>query len=149
MTMSGYERALSGYQWLPIDAVRVVVFIFEIWRTRCFRMFLLETALLLKHQIPHGHLHGSSLLLFLIAGIVLKDKTDIVAVFIPLFLATVKPPGHSARLHAKVHDEKSIRINFMHGPVQRRFDRRKIIFAVLQQRNLIVWNNLGHRRVAL
>ena len=79
---SGYERALSGYQRLPIDAVRVFVFIFEIWRTRCFRMFLLETALLLKHQIPHGHLHGSSLLLFLIAGIVLKDKTDIVAVFI-------------------------------------------------------------------
>ena len=77
---SGYERALFGYQRLPIDAVRV--FIFEIWRTRCFRMFLLETALLLKHQIPHGHLHASSLLLFLIAGIVLKDKADIVAVFI-------------------------------------------------------------------
>jgi hypothetical protein len=43
-------------------------------------MFLLETAVLLEHQIPHGHLHGSSLLLFLIADIVLKDKTDIVTV---------------------------------------------------------------------
>jgi hypothetical protein len=42
----------------------------------------------------------------------------------------------------------AFQINFMHCPVQRRFDRWKIIFAVLQQGNLIVWNNLGHSRVA-
>ncbi|MDH3898916.1 MAG: hypothetical protein OEV18_16165, partial [Deltaproteobacteria bacterium] len=34
-------------------------------------------------------------------------------------------------------------------PVQRRFDRREISFAVLQQGNLIVWNNSGHSRVVL
>jgi len=68
---------------------------------------------------------------------------------IPPFLAIAKSPGHRAQLHPKAHDENSIQINFMHGPVQRRFDRRKIIFAVLQQGNLIVWNNSGHSRVAL
>ena len=67
---------------------------------------------------------------------------------IPPFLAIAKSPGHRAQLHPKAHDENSIQINFMHGPVQRRFDRRKIILAVLQQSNLIVWNNLGHSRVA-
>jgi len=68
---------------------------------------------------------------------------------IPPFLAIAKSPGHRAQLHPKAHDENSIQINFMHGPVQRRFDRRKIIFAVLQQGNLIVWNDSVHSRVAL
>jgi hypothetical protein len=37
----------------------------------------------------------------------------------------------------------------MLGPVQRGFDRRKIILAVLQQVDLIVWNHANHGRLTL
>jgi len=43
----------------------------------------------------------------------------------------------------------AFQINFMNGPVQRRFQRRKIGFAVLQQGDLIVSNNGGHGTVVL
>jgi len=48
-----------------------------------------------------------------------------------------------------IFENIAFQINFMHRPVQRRFNRREISFAVLQQGNLIVWNNSGHSRVDL